>query len=169
MGLRLGVRFSHSGSQVLHTTGEQTGAFIPFRMCDQNTTVPRRAAHSHFYWTSDGTCHSPGISQLSTKLAELLAATTYSLQFTAYIAHCAVYSVQFTVYSARFLSLFCLYQLVPPLHVGLSSPGSLPVVSSCWGRTHYTLRGGGIALQDRKKKMYLTNSAPFQQSHWGRK
>ena len=33
-------------------TGEQTGAFIPFRMCDQNTTVPRRAAHSHFDWTS---------------------------------------------------------------------------------------------------------------------
>ena len=34
-------------------TAEQTGAFIPFRMCDQNTTVPRRAAHSHFDWTSD--------------------------------------------------------------------------------------------------------------------
>ena len=38
-------------------TGEQTGAFVPFRMWDQNTTVPRRATHSHFDWTSDGSCH----------------------------------------------------------------------------------------------------------------
>ena len=33
--------------------------------------------------------------------------------------------------------------------MGLSSPGSLPVVSCCWGRTHYTLSegGGGDILQ----------------------
>ena len=31
-------------------TGEQTGALVPFRMWDQNTTVSRRAAHSHFDW-----------------------------------------------------------------------------------------------------------------------
>ena len=107
---------------------------------------------------------------LTSQRGELLPGTMYSLRFTAYIVPCTVNSVQYTVYSARFLSLFCLYQLVPPLHVRLSSPGSLPVVSSCWGRTHYTLRGGRMALQDRKfKKMYFTNSAPFQQSHWGRK
>ena len=128
------------------------------------------AVSLHFDWPSDGSCHSPGTSQLSTRLGEPVAGTMYSLQFTYYIVQCTVNSVQCTVSSARFLSLFCLYQLVPPLHVRLSSPGSLPVVSSCWGRTHYTLRGGRMALQDRKfKKMYFTNSAPFQQSHWGRK
>ena len=37
--------------------GEQTEAFVPFRMWDQNTTVPKRAAHSHFDWSSDGSCH----------------------------------------------------------------------------------------------------------------
>ena len=82
-------------------TGEQSEAFVPFRMCDKNTTVPRRAAHTHFDWSSDGSCHSPDFSQLSTKLAELLASTMYSLQFTAYIAHCTVYSVQLTVYSLQ--------------------------------------------------------------------
>ena len=34
----------------LLSTGEQTGALVPFRMWDQNTTVSKRAAHSHFDW-----------------------------------------------------------------------------------------------------------------------
>ena len=89
---------------------------------------------------------------LTSQRGELLPGTMYSLRFTAYIVPCTVNSVQYTVYSARFLSLFCLYQLVPLLHVGLSSPGSLPVVSSCWGRTHYTLRGRGKELQMARQK-----------------
>ena len=56
-------------------TGEQTCAFIPSRMCDKNTPVPKRAGHPHFDWPSEGSCHSPGTSQLSIKLAELLAGT----------------------------------------------------------------------------------------------
>ena len=36
------------------------------------------------------------------------------------------------------------------MHVGLSSPGPVPVISSCWGRTHYTLRGGGRGETGRK-------------------
>ena len=59
---------------------------------------------------------------LTSQRGELLPGTMYSLRFTAYIVPCTVNSVQYTVYSARFLSLFCLYQLVPPLHVRLSSP-----------------------------------------------
>ena len=108
------------------------------------------AVSLHFEWPSDGSCHSPDTSQLSTRLGEPLAGTMYIVQ-------CTVNSLQCTVYSARFLSLFCLYQLVPLLHVGLSSPESLPVVISCWGRTHYTLRGGGKALQmatRREKKVF---------------
>ena len=70
-------------------TGEQTWAFIPFRMCDENTTVPKRAGHPHFDWSSDWSCHSQQLSQLNTKLAELLAGIIYSVQFTAY----SIYSV----------------------------------------------------------------------------
>ena len=110
------------------------------------------AVSLHFDWPSDGSCHSPGTSQLSTRLGEPVAGTMYSLQFRYYIVQCTVNSVQCTVSCARFLSFFCLYQLVPPLHVGLSSPGSLPVVNSSWGRTHYTLRDGGKALRDRRRK-----------------
>ena len=64
------------------------------------------------------------------------------------------------MYSARFLPLFYLYQFVPPLHIGLSSPGSLPVVSSCWGRTHYTLRGGGEEGRDRKLSTKYASQIP---------
>ena len=56
-----------------------------------------KAVSLHFDWPSDGSCHSPGTSQLSTKLGEPLAGTMYSLQFTAYIAQCTVDSVQCTV------------------------------------------------------------------------
>ena len=65
-------------------------------MWDKNPTVPKRAGHPHFDWPSDGSCHSQPLSQLSAKLAHLLAGTIYSLQLT-------VNSVQFTVYNKLFL------------------------------------------------------------------
>ena len=77
-------------------TGEQTWTFIPFRMWDKNTTVPKRAGHPHFDLPSDGSCQSQALSQLSAKLAQLLAGTIYSLQLTTYSIQCTVYSVQYT-------------------------------------------------------------------------
>ena len=62
----------------LLSTAGQTWTFIPFRMWDKNTTVPKRAAHSHFDWPNDGSCQSQALSQLSVKLAQLLAGTIYS-------------------------------------------------------------------------------------------
>ena len=73
-------------------TAGQTWTFIPFRMWDKNTTVPKRAAHSHFDWTSDGSCRSQALSQLSVKLAQLLAGTIYSWQLTTYFIQCTVHS-----------------------------------------------------------------------------
>ena len=78
-----------------YDTGEQTWTFIPFRMCDENTSVPKRAGHPHFDWPSGGSCHSQALSQLSTKVAELLAGTIYILQLTAYSVQCTLFSVQF--------------------------------------------------------------------------
>ena len=77
-------------------TGERTWTFIPFRMCDKNTTVPKRAAHPHFDWPSDGSCQSQALSQLSAKLAQLLAGTIYGLQLPTYGIQCTVHSVQYT-------------------------------------------------------------------------
>ena len=34
------------------STGEQTWTFIPFMMCDENITVPKRAGYPHFDWPS---------------------------------------------------------------------------------------------------------------------
>ena len=59
----------------IQLTVEQTWTFIPFRMWDKNTTVPKRAAHPHFDWPSDGSCRSQALSQLSVKLVQLLAGT----------------------------------------------------------------------------------------------
>ena len=63
-------------------------------MCDENTTVPKRAGQPHFDWPSGGSCHSQALSQLSTKVAELLAGTIYILQLTAYSVQCTLFSVQ---------------------------------------------------------------------------
>ena len=124
------------------------------------------AVSLHLDWPSDGSCHSPGTSQLSTRLGEPLAGTMYILQLTSYIVQCTVSSVRFTVNSAWFLSLFWLYQLVPPLNVGLSSPGSLPVVSSCWENTLHSEGWGKESKMARQKEKMNLTSAPFQQSHW---
>ena len=50
MNLKEGMTLNFSLYIGFCYTGGQTGAFVPFRMWDQNTTVSRRAAHSHFDW-----------------------------------------------------------------------------------------------------------------------
>ena len=72
-------------------------------MWDENTTVSKRAGHPYFDWPSDGSCHSQALSQLSTKLAEQLAGTSYSLQLTICSVHCTVHS----------LPVMSLFQLIP--------------------------------------------------------
>ena len=76
-------------------TGEQTYAFVPFRMSGENTTVSKRAGHPHFHWPWDGSCHSQELSKLSTKLEVLHGRTIYSLHVIVYILKYILYTFTF--------------------------------------------------------------------------
>ena len=57
--------------------------------------LSKRAGHSHVDWPSGGSCHSQAFSQLSTKVAGLLANTIFILQLTTFGVQCTLPSVQF--------------------------------------------------------------------------
>ena len=78
---------------LLAYTGEQIWTSMPFEMWDENTTVPKEAGHSHLDWPSGGTCHCQALSELSTKVAVLLAETNYTSQPTSYSVRCTLSSV----------------------------------------------------------------------------
>ena len=102
-------------SNLPRSTREQTLAFISFRMWDENTSVPKKKGHPHFNWPSDRSCNSQALSQLSTKLAEVVTETIYSLQITVYSAQ-SLFSDFFSINSSPFHMM--LSSASHPIHLG---------------------------------------------------